>query len=564
MDRYTVALVLEEIAVLMELHGENRFKARAFRHAARAIERAEIDVAAALRSGELAALPGLGPATTAVVRDLVEHGASRMHAELRARTPAGMIELLGVQGLGPSKIALLRAELGVESVKDLRTAIESGAILNVPGFGERTSRRLAGALTFAGGSAGRRRRPQALEAAARLAGRLALQPGVLRAEAAGELRRGWETVGSLELVAAVEPARAEAAAAEFAAAGALAITEQGAGGVAARLADGFGVRVRFVPPQRFGAALVEATGSAVHVASLEARLGRALAEVEAGSEEEVYALADVAWQPPECRETDVDAGGALAARRLVERADLHGTFHCHTTWSDGTAGVAEMAEAAAALGWRYLGISDHSRAAHYAGGLSVEQIRAQRAEVDAWNARHGDRLRLFHGIEADILPDGTLDYAADGDVLDSFDFVIGSVHSNFRMDRDEMTVRVVRALADPRLTMLAHPTGRLLLSRDGYAIDLDAVFEAAAAHGVIIEINCDPRRMELDWREWPRALGTGVLSSINPDAHSPAALSNVDFGVSIARKGGLGPADVLNCWPLEDVERYLLGKQDAA
>jgi DNA polymerase (family X) len=556
MDKFAVALVLEEIAVLMELHGEHRFKAGAFRQAARVVERMDAEVSAALRSGELAALPGFGPATTAVVRDLVERGGSRLHADLRARTPAGMIELLGVSGLGPRKISVLREELGVESVADLRHAIESGAILKVPGFGERMSERLAASLTFVSAVTGRRRRPQALQTAARLAAHIGLLSGVSRVESAGELRRGWETVGAVDLVVAAEAALLGDVAAEIAHSPGLEVLAQQADHVEARLADGLAVRIRLVTPDRFGAAWVETTGSAAHVASLEARIGQPLAAIAAAEESDVYDLADATWLPPECREHDVDEMADPGVPRLVEFADLRGTFHCHTTWSDGAASLMDMAEGAAMLGWRYLGIADHSQAAHYAGGLRVDDVKRQREEIEEWNARHGDRLWLFHGIEADILADGSLDYAAEGAVLDGFDYVVGSVHSHFKMEGEAMTRRVVRALSDPRMTMLAHPTGRLLLTRDGYDIDLDEVIRAAAENGVIIEINSDPHRMELDWREWPRARAAGVRTSINPDAHSVAALDNVRYGVTVARKGGLTAGDVLNTGSLEDVRHY--------
>ncbi len=243
---------------------------------------------------------------------------------------------------------------------------------------------------------------------------------------------------------------------------------------------------------------------------------------------------------------------------LVDHDDLRGTFHCHTTWSDGRASVAEMAEAALARGWRYLGIADHSVSASYAGGLTVDEVRRQQAEIDAWNADRGGELRLFKGVEADILRDGSLDYP--DEVLETFDYVVGSVHSGFRMSGEAMTTRITTAVANPHLTILGHPTGRLLLSREPYPVDLDRVIDVAAETGSAIEINGDPHRLDMDWRHWPAARARGVPCAIDPDAHSVGGLGAVAFGVSMARKGGLEAKDVINCWELERVESYFGGE----
>jgi DNA polymerase (family X) len=241
----------------------------------------------------------------------------------------------------------------------------------------------------------------------------------------------------------------------------------------------------------------------------------------------------------------------------VEYEDLRGTFHCHTTYSDGTATVAELGAAARDRGWRYLGIADHSISAAYAGGLSVDEVRRQHREIDEWNQAHGDQVRLFKGIEADILRDGRLDY--DDAVLATFDYVIGSVHSGFRLDRDRMTRRIVTAVRNPRLTILGHPSGRLLLSREGYDVDLEAIIAAAAGAGKAIEINGDPHRMDMDWRHWPGARDRGVRCAVDPDAHSVAGLGAVVFGLAVARKGWLEPEDIINTWEMERVESFFGG-----
>jgi DNA polymerase (family 10) len=250
-----------------------------------------------------------------------------------------------------------------------------------------------------------------------------------------------------------------------------------------------------------------------------------------------------------------------ALPRLVELSDLRGCFHCHTTHSDGTARVAEMAEGALAQGWRYLGIADHSQNAGYAGGMSPAQITRQQREIDAWNRRRSSELMLFKGVEADILADGRLDYSDNAGVLESFDYVIGSVHSLFRMERAAMTKRMTRAVRDPRLTMLGHARGRLLLIRDGYDVDIDAVIESAAAAGAAIEINADPHRLDMSWQHWPKARSLGVRTAINPDAHSVNGLRAVRYGVNIARKAWLTPADVINAWPIDDVVEYFAARK---
>jgi DNA polymerase (family 10) len=322
--------------------------------------------------------------------------------------------------------------------------------------------------------------------------------------------------------------------------------------------DGARLSLRCVPSDRFAVALWEATGNAEHVEAVRELLrsrGLSLrddvlidasgAVVPIAEEADLYRAAGLAFVSPELRE---DRGEIAAARdgslpTLIELGDIRGVLHCHSTYSDGKATIAEMARGAQARGWRYLGISDHSQAAFYAGGLSRDHVLAQHDEIDALNATL-DGFRVLKGIEADILPDGHLDYG--DDLLDRFDFVIGSIHSRFAMDRVAMTERVLRALDDPRMTMLAHPTGRLLLSREPYAIDLDAVLEKAAGVRVAVELNADPHRLDLDWRHLQTAKRLGVHIEIGPDAHSVSGLDNMEFGVAMARKGWLEPADVLN------------------
>ncbi|CAN5694850.1 DNA polymerase/3'-5' exonuclease PolX [soil metagenome] len=571
MDKHAVALVLEEIATLLEASGSNRFKARAFRTAARAVEKVEGELGFTVAAGDLGEIRGIGPVTGRVIEELVATGESAYHAELRERAPSGMRELLRVPGLGAKKIVQLHTELGIADLDALEDAARDGRVAGVRGFGELTQQRILDGLAFARSSTGRRRYHQALEAGDRIAGFIAALPGVQRAEIAGQLRRCDEIVDGIVIVAAVDGDVQQFADALQHTPG-LKWEGSAAGTVSGRLADGLTVELRVTRPDSFGLALILATGSDAHIAALRTTaaerdftigddaLMTAAGPMAVPDEEAVYHALGMQYVPPELREYGDEVRQALhgGLPRLVELSDLRGCFHCHTTYSDGKASIQEMAEGAIAAGWRYLGIADHSMNAGYAGGLTPARLRQQHREIADWNERRGDELWLFSGTEADILRDGQLDYGAASDsVLEQLDYVIGSVHSLFRMPRAEMTRRMRRAVADPRLTMLGHATGRLLLMRDGYDVDLNAVIETAAANGAIIEINADPHRLDMSWQHWPLARQLGVRTAINPDAHSVQAMDKVRYGVGIARKAWLRAEDVLNTWSLEEVRHYL-------
>lgn len=583
MDRKDVAAVLSEIATLAEIHGENVFRIRAFAGAARALEGSDADLEEMARAGRLTELRGIGPAIQEVVRELVETGRSTVHDELRAATPIGLYDLMRIPGLGPRKIRALHAGLGVDSLDALERAARAGEVVAVPGFGAKTVEKILAGIVFARASLGRRRYPEALETAVRLLDWLRERPGVAAAEIAGGVRRRLEVVEEVVLVAAAEE-RGGVLDGFAALNGIVAVVERGGGErVVVRLVDGIRAELRCVPPERFVGTMVWETGSEAHLEALAARaaerglalgadgLRRGREVLALAAESALYEALDLAYVPPEMREGmgEVEEAARGPLPRLVELSDLRGTFHCHTTWSDGRGTVAEMAEAARAKGWEYLGLADHSKSAGYAGGLPVARVRAQHREIDAWNRAAdaagdggGDRFRLFKGTESDILPDGSLDYP--DAVLATFDYVVGSVHSSFAMAEPEMTARMVRAVRNPYLTMLGHPTGRLLLTRDAYAVDVRAVLDAAAEAGVIVEINANPHRLDLDWRHLRYATGRGILIAINPDAHSTRGLDHVAFGVDIARKAGLEPRQVINTWTLDEVERYLAERKQKA
>ncbi len=552
--------ILDEIAVLLEIKGENPFKARAYANAARALERHRGDLAEAARAGRLTEIPSIGKAIAGKLTELLTTGRLAFYDRLVTEVPRSLVELARVPGLSPSKVRAVYEGLGISTVGELEYAILENRLLTLPGFGEKTQARIAAGLERLKQGRGRCLLAEADPLAEALLADAAAAG--LAAALAGEWRRRMETVGGFELLVAADDPAAVAAAQRLPA-------------VDAVCGRGLAVSVTPVAPAAFGAALALATGPDAFAAGLVERaaalgfvlspagLSREGRPVATPDEEALFGALGLAVVPPEWRDAPEALAAAAAGRvpRLVEEADLQGVFHVHTTWSDGRASVAEMVAAAARRGLRYVGISDHSPAASYANGLSPARLAEQQAEIDA-AARAHPGLAVLKGTEADILADGSIDY--DPETQRRFDFVVASVHSRFRMDRSAMTARIVTALAHPRVTILGHPTGRLLLARDPYAVDVDAVLEAAARHGVIVELNANPHRLDLDWRLLGRAKALGVAVSINPDAHDASGYDDLRYGVAAARKGGLGAGDVFNTRPREAVLAHLAAKRARA
>ena len=562
-DRKTVAQVLEQIAAFLELKGENPFRIRAFHTAARAIGGLTVELGQALEDGTLAATKGVGPATLQIVEELVGTGLTTLLEELREQIPPGLVEMLQISGLGIAKIRQIHESLGIDSLPELEAAAQDGRLASLPRFGEKTAQNILKGIAFLRQASGFRLSHHALEEAQGLRDALARLPGVQQAVIAGEVRRRLEVVREIVLVLVAEIPPAELFARLSQLPGVSEFAGQDERRVTLRFAGGTTAQVVVTTPVNAGAVLVQATGSEGHMQQLAAfareqgcsldgaALWRGSGFVPTPDEAAVYRALGLPVIPPELREGrgEIALAAAGTLPQLLERADLQGFLHCHTSYSDGTNTVRQIAEACRAAGYRYVGITDHSQAAAYAGGLSPDDVVRQCDEIDEVNA-HLRGIRVLKGIEADILQDGALDYPAA--VLDRLDFVIGSIHSRFNMPRDEMTARVLAAMDDPHLTIVGHPTGRLLLSRDPYGLDLDAVIAKAAVAGVAIEINADPHRLDLDWRVLPQAKAAGVTISIGADAHNLAGIANVEFGVGIARKGGLGAADILNARSAED------------
>jgi DNA polymerase (family 10) len=568
MDSRTAAHVLRRIAAYLELNGENRFKTGAYLGAAKGLLAVGADDLKPLyESGELASVRGLGPATLAVVRDLVETGESRYLEQLRESMPEGLLEMLDLPALSPAKIRLIHQELGIETIEDLEVAARDGRLAKLPKFGPKTAEKILRGIATSREHGAMRLYHHMVVDARQLLATVQSHPRVTRAEIAGAIRRKLETAAEIEIVAACDGDPIEVAQSWTRAPGVRRSEGEGAS-VSIGFVDGTHLRVHCVRPSQFGAALWLATGSTDHVRAVLGRLaargvtaagdGFATADgspLRLSEEVAVYEAAGMSFVEPELREGlgEVEAAEHGALPSLLQAKDIRGVLHCHSTYSDGKASIAEMARAARERGWSYIGITDHSQSAFYAGGLSRERVLAQLGEIDELNET-SNGFRILKGIEADIMADGRLDYS--DDILDRFDFVVGSIHSRRAMDRAAMTQRLLTALDDPRLTILGHPTGRLLLSRPPYDVDLDAIFEKAREVGAAIELNADPHRLDLDWRHLRRAKSMGIAVEIGPDAHSTAGLDYIDFGIGIARKAWLEPRDVLNAWDVEDVVAF--------
>jgi len=553
-----VTSVLEEMSVLLELTGANPFKARAYANGARAVQSLEEDLGLLVAEGRLDEVKGIGKSIAAHVEELVRDDRFEAYERLKASVPAGVLEMLRIPGLGAKKVKTLWESVGITDPTELESAARAGKLHDLAGFGRRSEEKILEGIEQIRRWSGRFLWNRAYATAVGFERRLAARPEVKRVSVAGSLRRRLETVHDADLVAAVDEADRDAVNEAFVSAPDVeAVLARGSTKTSVRTRDGLQVDLRLVGDDEFPFALHHFTGSKEHNTALRGRakrLGLKMSEwgvfrgeerLAAANEEDVLGLVGLAWIPPELREDqgEVEAADEGTLPVLLEPEDLRGCLHAHTTWSDGRNTLREMVEAARERGWEYLGISDHSQTPIYANGLSVERVREQHAEIAKLREETEDVV-IFRGIESDILEDGSLDY--DDDVLAEFDFVIASVHSQLSMPGPRMTERVLTAIRHPAVTILGHPTGRQLLVREPYALDLEAVLAEAGRLGVAVEINANPRRLDLDWRWCRRALAAGVTLSIEPDAHSAAGLDDTLIGVGVARKGWVRRGDVLN------------------
>lgn len=584
MTKGEIAAVLEEIATLLELKDENPFKIRAYANAARSLETFGGNLSDLQDEEALEKIPGIGKAIAAKIKELAATGSLKYLEELRADFPAAILELFSIPGLGAKKIKALYEKLHISSIAQLQKACESGRVAELPGFGQTTQEKICHAIANRAKHFGSFQFGQIAGEAESLRNDLAGHPDALHACVAGSYRRRREIVRDLDLVVATQK---PAALMKFFLEHPLveSVIAQGPTKSSVRLRSRIQCDLRVVSAAEYPFALNYFTGSKEHNIELRNRALKrgwtlneyrlAPAPAPPGSrkkrsttkipqvrdETELYRAFDLDFIPPELRENrgEFEAAANHSLPRLIEKENLRGTFHCHTTASDGHNTLEEMAQAAQALGLEYLGIAEHSRSSIQAHGLDAPKLRAQVAAIRKLNKKF-EGFQLFAGVECDILRDGKLDF--DDDLLSELDYVVASVHSVFNLSEAEMTRRIIRAISNPFVTILAHPTGRLLLQREPYVVNLPAIIEAAAETGTWIEINAAPKRLDLDWRWWPLAKEKGVKCVINPDAHRAERLQDLWFGIGVARKGWLTKGDVVNCLPLEKIEKALKQKRE--
>lgn len=573
MDKNEVAAIFEEIANLLELKGANPFRVRAYRNAARSLLNSDQSLKDLIAEGALTDLAGIGDDLAEKITTLAKKKRLPFYEKLKKSTPKGVLKLIQVHGLGPKKVKTIYQKLKIQTIEELKKACKTGRIARLKGFGAKTEKNILDAIGHREVYQKRHLWWNAWNEAEEILEALRGVKGVKKAEIAGSLRRKLETIGDLDLlVAATDPKRVmEWFTSQTFVAKVLA---KGSTKGSVKLKEGMQVDLRIVPENEFGFALAYFTGSKEHnikIRNRSIKKGWSLSEYgfettkgkspafakKNPTEADIYGALGLPYIPPELREDlgEIEAGEHGKLPRLIEDSDIRGTFHNHTTASDGRNTLKEMAEGAEKMGWEYLGISDHSKSSFQANGLSIERLLAQIDEIKKLNDAKKFKVHLFAGSECDILADGKLDFP--DDVLKKLDFLIVSVHSSLTQDEKTMTKRIIRAIEHPSVTMLGHITGRLLLKREGYKVQIEKVIDACIANKKIIEINGNPKRMELDWRFWHAAKEKGLLCCINTDAH---AVSNHEFfrcGVNIARKGWLEKKDVLNTRSLKEIIKIL-------
>lgn len=559
-DNAKIVELFEELADLSDLAGENPHAVRAYRNFAETVHGLTEPLQDIWKRGEAQSLPGVGKATAAKLDELFTTGSFQALDRVRSEVPRSLLELLRIPGLGPKRARAVWQGLGITSLAELEYACRENRLVTLPGFGAKTQARLLASIAFVLESKNAIVLGRALEIADDVE-KLLRDKGASQVRVAGEARRGRPQVAKLVLVATGISLDEAKQALE----GSGRITEiesTGAEGLRLLYEGKSPFELRVVPSNRFASTLFFETADEAHLDALAERARsrgkdlHALVEASA-SEDAIYEALDLAPIPPELRE----GSGLEQPTQLIERKDLAGIFHSHTDWSDGTATIESMAKATAGAGFGFLGISDHSKAAAYARGLDSERL-AQQAEAIAEARTRVPGVALLHGIEVDILRDGSLDL--DDETLARLDFVIASVHSSMTLSAEEMTARLVRAVSHPLVTMLGHPTGRLLLGRQGYAFDFEAVVRAAVANDTFLEINASRYRLDLDDTLVRRAAALGARFSINPDAHSPSGIGDSDLGVLVARRAGLRPEQVLNARPADEVFTWLKERKDKA
>ncbi len=573
--------VLKEIGTLLRLSGENEFRAMAFDRAARTLENLETDLNQYIENQTLTDLKGIGKSIAEDLYTYAETGSIPVRDKLKGQVPKELFQWMNISGMGPKKIYKIHHALGITELSELKEKCEDGSVASLPGMGKKSAEKILKSIEWMEQFADRCRLDEAANIADVFYENLEKCEGVQQISVAGSLRRYKETIGDIDILVAAEKDKTTPIMNQFVSEESVVdILGQGDTKSSVRTEEGRQVDLRIVEPAYFGAALMYFTGSKEHNVAMRRRArAKKLQLNEYGlyhqdengqadfdrplstqTEADIYRHLGLGYIPPELREDygEFDLAENGTGPALVTQADLKGILHAHSTWSDGRNTIREMAEACMARGYQYLSITDHSRSAAYAGGLSIDQIREQWKEIDGLNdefARDGKSFYLLKGIESDILQDGSLDYP--DDLLKTFDLVIGSVHSGLEQPPDKMLERLKKAAAHPHIHIIGHPTGRLLLRRDGNKVDVNELIPFAAEHQTAIEINANPRRLDLDWRYGRKARQVGMMSAVCPDAHTTAGLDHVSYGIGTARKAGFEAGHILNSYSLDELKAWL-------
>ena len=568
LDQKEVAALLKEMAVLLELQGENPFKVRAYENASRIIEGLSGDLEEMVKTGEIMKIKGIGSGIAEKIKILMETGHLPEYEELKQKTPAGLIEMLKIPGMGPKKIKAVWEKLGITTIGELEYACKENRLADLPGFGARTQEKILQGIELL-----KKFKERHLIHEARAEAELLYQaikdfPGVIRSQIAGSLRRWKETVKDIDIVASARDEDRMKIMDHFTSLPSVeTVVAKGETKSSVVLKAGMNADLRIVSDEQFPYALHHFTGSKEHNIAMREhaiKLGLKMNEyglfrgdenIPCKDEAEIFHQLGMDFIPPELRENMGEIEAALEHRlpNLVTMDDLRGVIHVHSNYSDGVNTIEDMARAARELGYEYLVLCDHSKSTYYANGLDEKRLMEQHAEIDRVNTLFDD-FQVLKGTECDILPDGSLDY--DNDTLALFDVVVISIHSRFNMTEEEATQRIIKAMENPYATILGHPTGRLLLARDGYPLDMHRILDAAADLGVAVEINAHPQRLDLDWRFGKYAKEKGVKLSIGPDAHRTEGLLDVVYGLHIARKGWQEKEDILNCLSADELRAF--------
>lgn len=577
MTKREIADVLNDIATLLELKGENPFKIRAYSNGARKLETLEEDLDALVAEGKLGDIQGFGKALLEKIETLHAGETLEFYEKLKASVEPGIVSMLEIPGLGAKKIKVLHESLGVSSIEALQKACDDNRVAELKGFGKKSQDKIVEGIKNREAYGKRHLWWRAREIADPILEGLLTLEDVEKASHAGSFRRKREHVGDLDfIVASSNPGPvmdwfvSQSHVKE--------VTAKGETKASVRFESGLQADLRVVPSKQYCFALHHFTGSKDHNVQMRQRAlarGLSLSEwglkpveaesfedsLETESESDLFKLLDLKFVPPELREGlgEIEAAEGKGFPPLLEVDQLCGVFHNHTTASDGRATLEEMTAAAQDLGWEYWGVADHSKASFQANGLDEERLLNQISRIKDLNASNEFRTHVFSGNECDILPDGSLDL--DSEVLMKLDYAVASVHSSFSQSEAEMTARIIKAVENPATTMLGHLSGRLLLKREAYKVDTHKVIDAAIANGVVIELNANPYRLDMDWRFWRKAAEKGLLTSINPDAHSTEHFAFVEAGVNVARKGWLTEDNVINAKPLTEVVKILARKR---